>query len=125
MSQFTSSLQWKRDQANFELRTFNRNHIIRFPNGTVLEGSSAPDFSGNPERNNPEQLFVASLFSCHMLTFLAMAAIGKWKVESYEDEAKHFQDGHFGIEILTVLETPVSTPYLTFSLFYTDIRNGT
>ena len=90
MSEFTSSLQWKSDQADFELRTFNRNHIIRFPNGTVLEGSSAPDFSGNPERNNPEQLFVASLSSCHMLTFLAMAAIGKWKVESYEDEAIGF-----------------------------------
>ena len=44
---------------------------------------------------------------------------------SLRGEAKHFQDGDFGIEILTVLDIPVFTPHLTFSLFYTDIRNGT
>ena len=87
MSEFYSRLEWKRDHPDFELKTFNRSHRIHFPNGALLEGSSAPDYSGDPEKNNPEQLFVASLSSCHMLTFLAVAAIGKWKVESYEDHA--------------------------------------
>ena len=87
MSEFYSRLEWKRDHPDFELKTFNRSHRIHFPNGALLEGSSAPDYSGDPEKNNPEQLFVASLSSCHMLTFLAVAAIGKWKVESYEDDA--------------------------------------
>ena len=87
MSEFYSRLEWKRDHPDFELKTFNRSHRIHFPNGALLEGSSAPDYSGDPEKNNPEQLFIASLSSCHMLTFLAVAAIGKWKVESYEDDA--------------------------------------
>ena len=87
MSEFNSRLEWKRDHPDFEIKTFNRNHRIHFPNGALLEGSSAPDYSGDPEKNNPEQLFVASLSSCHMLTFLAVAALGKWKVDSYEDNA--------------------------------------
>ena len=52
-----------------------------------MEGSSAPDFSGNPERNNPEQLFVESLSSCHMLTFLAIAAKRRFVVDTYSDNA--------------------------------------
>ena len=87
MGQHKTTIHWERDTEHFNIKSFNRSHRIHFPNGALLEGSSAPDYSGDPEKNNPEQLFVASLSSCHMLTFLAVAAIGKWKVESYEDDA--------------------------------------
>ena len=53
MSEFYSRLEWKRDHPDFELKTFNRSHRIHFPNGALLEGSSAPDYSGDPEKNNP------------------------------------------------------------------------
>ena len=45
MSEFKSRLEWKRDHPDFELKTFNRSHRIHFPNGALLEGSSAPDYS--------------------------------------------------------------------------------
>ena len=50
MSEFISRLEWKRDHPDFEIKTFNRNHRIHFPNGALLEGSSAPDYSGDPEK---------------------------------------------------------------------------
>ena len=90
MSEFNSRLEWKRDHPDFELKTLNRSHRIHFPNGALLEGSSAPDYSGDPEKNNPEQLFVASLSSCHMMTFLAVASLNKWLVQTYRDQAQGF-----------------------------------
>jgi len=51
-----------------------------------MQGSSAPDFSGNPEMSNPEEALLAALSSCHMLTFLAIAALRKLVVDRYEDE---------------------------------------
>ena len=102
MSEFNSRLEWKRDHPDFELKTFNRSHRIHFPNGALLEGSSAPDYSGDPEKNNPEQLFVASLSSCHMLTFLAVAAIGKWKVDSYEDDAVGYPVSYTHLTLPTI-----------------------
>lgn len=50
-------------------------------------GSSAPQYHGNPELANPEEGLIAALSSCHMLTFLAIAALKRLKVDSYEDLA--------------------------------------
>jgi organic hydroperoxide reductase OsmC/OhrA len=58
-----------------------------------LAASSAPEFGGNPNKADPEELFVASLSSCHMLWFLALARAEKVGVASYEDEAEGTMDG--------------------------------
>ena len=52
-----------------------------------LPASAAPDFRGDADRVNPEEAFVAALSSCHMLTFLALAAKRKFVPDSYLDDA--------------------------------------
>ena len=52
-----------------------------------LIGDAAPDWGGDPEHVNPEQALAAALSSCHMLTFLALAAKLGWPVVSYTDHA--------------------------------------
>ena len=58
-----------------------------------------------------------------------VSGIGRSEVDitavSLRGEAKYFEKGDFGIEFLTVLDIPVFTPSLTYSLFYTNIRNRT
>jgi len=59
----------------------------------TLAASSAPDFGGDSRRADPEELFVASLSSCHMLWFLGLARAEKIRVAAYEDEAEGTLDG--------------------------------
>lgn len=69
-----------------------RAHAIELAEQT-LAASSAPDFGGDSARADPEELFVASLSSCHMLWFLALARKEKVRVAAYEDEAEGTLDG--------------------------------
>ena len=50
-------------------------------------GDSAPGWHGSELNSNPEQTLAASLSSCHMMTFLALAAKMKWPVTNYKDKA--------------------------------------
>ncbi len=52
-----------------------------------MTATAAPAYLGNPANVDPEEAFVGSLSSCHMLTFLAIACKQKFVLESYEDEA--------------------------------------
>lgn len=88
MSEHHARIVWKRQSADFTYDTYNRAHEVRFKGGEiVLPASSAPSFKGDAERVDPEEAFVASLSSCHMLTFLAICARKRLTVESYEDDA--------------------------------------
>lgn len=69
-----------------------RAHTIELAEQT-LAASSAPEFGGNSKKADPEELFVASLSSCHMLWFLALARAEKIRVTAYEDEAEGTLDG--------------------------------
>jgi organic hydroperoxide reductase OsmC/OhrA len=69
-----------------------RAHMIELADQT-LAASSAPDFGGDSKRADPEELFVASLSSCHMLWFLALARAENIRVADYEDEAEGTLDG--------------------------------
>jgi peroxiredoxin-like protein len=60
---------------------------VSFEGGQNLQGTAAPAFNGKAEHANPEELLVAALSSCHMLTFLAVAAKSQLTVDSYEDRA--------------------------------------
>jgi organic hydroperoxide reductase OsmC/OhrA len=52
-----------------------------------MQASAAPAYLGNPKLVDPEEAFVASLSSCHMLTFLAIACKKKFVLDDYVDEA--------------------------------------
>ena len=88
MSEHHASVVWKRTSADFTYDTYNRTHEVRFKNGAiVLAASSAPAFKGDANLVDPEEAFVGSLSSCHMLTFLAICARKRLTVEIYEDDA--------------------------------------
>ncbi len=88
MSAFQVKLSWQHDASQaFDYKTYSRTHTWQFPGGVNLEASAAPAFLGKAEYPNPEEAFIAALSSCHMLTFLAIAAFKKFHVESYEDNA--------------------------------------
>jgi organic hydroperoxide reductase OsmC/OhrA len=81
-----ATVAWQRTSDSFTYETYNRAHGWRFHSVTV-PASSAPDFRGEVERVNPEEAFIAALSSCHMLTFLAIAAKRKLPLDSYHDDA--------------------------------------
>ncbi|MGH7823205.1 MAG: OsmC family protein, partial [Candidatus Binatia bacterium] len=63
-------------------------HRVELEGKQPLEISAAPQFHGDPSRANPEELFLASLASCQMLTYLALAARAGIDVLAYEDPAE-------------------------------------
>ncbi len=80
-------LRWENDGGDFSYKTYDRSHLWKFEGGTLIKASAAPDYLGRSELVNPEEAFVASLASCHMLTFLAIASMKKYTVAMYEDNA--------------------------------------
>ncbi len=69
-----------------------RAHTVELA-GQRIAASSAPEFGGDGSKADPEELFVASLSTCHMLWFLALARGEGVRVTSYEDEAEGTLDG--------------------------------
>lgn len=86
MSTYSIHLNWQRTTPDFDYKTFDRSHTWYLAGGQTVRGSAAPEYSGNPEMSNPEEALLASLSSCHMLTFLAIAALKKLVVDTYEDQ---------------------------------------
>jgi organic hydroperoxide reductase OsmC/OhrA len=88
MAEHRAGLRWRRTTEDFQYQTYNRGHEVWFKDGAiVLPASSALAFRGDADRVDPEEAYVASLSSCHMLTFLAICARKRLTVDSYEDEA--------------------------------------
>ncbi len=87
MSEHRSSLVWERGERAFEAETYAREHRVTTGAGMSFLASAAHEFHGDPALTNPEELFVAALSSCHMLTFLAICARKKIGVDRYEDAA--------------------------------------
>jgi len=87
MSEHRADITWDLGTGDFTYETYPREHTWRFPDGPEVAASAAPEFLGKPECVDPEQAFVASVSSCHMLTFLAIAARKRLRVERYTDAA--------------------------------------
>ena len=64
-----------------------RSFVVRFKDKPSIEGSSPVIFSGDDTRHNPETLMVASVMSCHHLTYLAVCERAKINVLEYNDSA--------------------------------------
>lgn len=86
MSSFSIHVAWRRTTPDFDVKTFDRGHVWHLAGGQTVQGSSAPGYSGNPEMSNPEEALLAALSSCHLLTFLTVAALKRLVVDSYEDD---------------------------------------
>lgn len=87
MSEHRIRLDWRRDQRPFARGDYPREHRIRFEGGQVIGASAAPGYGGDAALVDPEQQLLSALSSCHMLTFLAVAANRGYVVDSYVDEA--------------------------------------
>src|SRR4029453_12564150 len=87
MSEHKVTLKWERGGAEFSYQKYPRDHTWSFDGGHKMIATAAPAYLGNPAHVDPEEAFVASLSSCHMLTFLAIACKQKFVLDSYEDEA--------------------------------------
>lgn len=85
MSEYNIHLKWRRETEDFDYKTYDRTHTVYFYGGPKIEVSSAPDLYRNPQFHTPEELFVASVSSCYMLTFLAIAAKKKYIIDEYID----------------------------------------
>jgi organic hydroperoxide reductase OsmC/OhrA len=76
-----------RGQGTVGYTAYDRAHEIAGPGKLVIPGSSDPAFRGDPSRYNPEDLLVAALSACHMLSYLHQCANAKIVVSEYVDDA--------------------------------------
>lgn len=117
MHEYTAETTWLRDQQPFIDNRYSRRHVIRFDGGAEVAGSSSPLSVRVPMSDvtavDPEELFVASLSSCHMLWFLSIAAAGKYCVDRYVDMAQgRMEKGPAGKMCMSVVTL---RPRVTFS----------
>ncbi|MBU8975953.1 MULTISPECIES: OsmC family protein [unclassified Lysobacter] len=87
MSEHLASIRWTRNGQPFDYEHYPRDHEVRFERGQRITGSAAPAYFGSAQGVDPEEMLVAALSSCHMLTALAIAAKKGWTVDAYEDDA--------------------------------------
>jgi organic hydroperoxide reductase OsmC/OhrA len=117
MSEYTAEVLWQRGDQDFLANTYSRRHSLRFDGGAEWAGSSSPHVVPLPFSDalavDPEESFVASLSSCHMLWFLTMAVKRKFCVDRYFDAATGVMEknaeGKMAMTVVTL------RPEVTFS----------
>jgi organic hydroperoxide reductase OsmC/OhrA len=89
--EYHATVKWSRNGAVFSDNRYSRGHTWSFDGGIEVPASSSPHSVRLPysvaEAVDPEEAFVAAISSCHMLTFLYVAATRKYVIDSYEDDA--------------------------------------
>lgn len=95
-------VEWtgNRGSGTSAYRAYDRDHVIRIDGKPELAGSADPAFFGNPARHNPEDLLLAALSACHMMSYLHMATVAGVVVVAYTDHAEAVmategKGGHF------------------------------
>jgi organic hydroperoxide reductase OsmC/OhrA len=91
MATHTAAIRWNRGAQPFTDNRYSRAHLWKFDGGTEVPASASPHVVPRPmavdAAVDPEEAFVASLASCHMLWFLAIAAQQGYVVDDYADDA--------------------------------------
>jgi organic hydroperoxide reductase OsmC/OhrA len=86
---YNATITWtgaaKGPTANYA--SFSRDYTATISGKAVIKGSADPSYKGDPALHNPEDMLLMALGACHMLTYLAYAALKKVVVVSYEDAA--------------------------------------
>ncbi len=80
MSDLSIDLSWHRTSPDLRPGQFSNAHTVRYNDSFALEVDAAPAWGGDAGNTNPEQALAAALSSCHMMTFLALAAKAGWPV---------------------------------------------
>ena len=88
---YHATVAWQRkDSEPFLDNRYSRGHVWRFDEGVEVPASSSPlvvPRNSVAAAVDPEEAFVASLSSCHMLFFLNFAALAGFRIDAYEDPA--------------------------------------
>ncbi|AZA85138.1 peroxiredoxin [Chryseobacterium lactis] len=100
---YKTTIQWtgNKGTGTSGYRDYDRSHIVSIENKTDIQGSSDPSFRGDKTKHNPEEMFLSSLSSCHMLWYLHFCSEAGIIVTDYKDEAKGIMaetangSGHF------------------------------
>ncbi len=91
MAEYTTETIWIRGDQDFLGNRYSRRHVLRFDAGIDIPGSTSPHVVPVPYSDtsavDPEEMFVSSLSSCHMLWFLSIAGKRRFVVDSYKDVA--------------------------------------
>lgn len=90
---YQAQVEWQRGEGEaFVDNHYSRRHLLRFDGGAEFAGSSSPQVVPVPSSDasavDPEEMFVASLASCHMLWFLSLAGDAGFVVDHYDDRAE-------------------------------------
>lgn len=110
MAHYTAEVLWLRNEGDFAGNRYSRRHLLRFDGGLEVPGSSSPHVVPPPMSDasalDPEEAFVSSLSSCHMLWFLSIAAKRKFCVDRYFDAAEGVMeknaDGKMAMTVVTL-----------------------
>lgn len=110
---FVASLQWtgNRGDGTSGYRSYGRDHVLRVDGKPDILGSAARVFHGDVECWNPEEMLVAALTQCHLLSYLYVAVAHGIVVESYTDTAEGYLvttpdgGGHFREVVLRPVVT--------------------
>lgn len=110
MSEYNVTVEWGRNGGAFTDNRYSRGHRWLFDGGIEVAASSSPSVVPLPlsveAAVDPEEAFVASLSSCHMLWFLSIAARRGFVVENYRDRATGTMakdgSGHLAITRVTL-----------------------
>lgn len=90
MPEYQAKITWNRNQDEIFIdNKYSRGHQWEFDGGTIVPASSSPHIVPLPysiEANvDPEEAFIATLSSCHMLVFLGIAAKKRFTIDAYTD----------------------------------------
>lgn len=110
MGNHTAEVLWIRGEQDFLDKRYSRRHTLCFDGGVEVPGSSSPHVVPVPMSEaaavDPEEAFVSSLASCHMLWFLSIAAARKYRVDRYFDSATAVMaknaDGRMAMTVVTL-----------------------
>ena len=111
MSTYQATIHWQRQGQTFSDNRYSRAHAWRFDGGITVPASSSPQVVALPMSDanavDPEEAFVASLSSCHLLWFLDLARQAGWLVDDYQDDAtgvlaRRADDGKLAMTVVTL-----------------------
>ncbi len=110
MGTYTATVTWTRGSQPYTDGKYNRAHVWRFDGGLIVPASSSPHVVKPPLSDvtavDPEEAFIASIASCHMLFFLDFASRAGFRIDSYEDNAEGVlakgSDGRMAMTVVTL-----------------------
>ena len=122
---FAVGLEWlgNRGTGTSDYKSYGRDHVVRSEGKHDISGSSDRAFRGDVDRWNPEELLIAALSQCHLLSYLHVAASNGVVVTAYTDAAVGTMEqtadggGHFtSVTLRPVVTISSGDPDLALSL---------